>query len=209
MTFWDQQYSQPDYKYGTTPNAFLRAQVAQLPAGGDVLVPGDGEGRNGVWLAEQGFHVTSVDSSTVGLAKSAALAAARHVALETIAADLTEWAPTPRSLDGLVLVYVHFPPTRRPSIHRALLAGLRVGGVVILEAFHPSQIGRASGGPKDVSMLFTLELLRSDIADVPDARFEEIVAWEGETVLDEGPGHHGAAMVTRLVARRVESISPG
>jgi hypothetical protein len=205
MSFWDLQFSAPGFKYGTAPNAFLREQASRLPPDSAVLVPGDGEGRNGVWLAEQGHRVTTVDSATVGLAKARALAAERGVAIETVHADLTEWAPMEASVDALALIYLHFPQTVRAAVHTKLLAALRIGGVVILEAFHPSQLGRTSGGPKDVTMLYTLDQLRADLAAVPDAAFEELLAWEGETRLDEGPGHHGDAQVTRLVAKRIAS----
>ena len=203
MSFWDQQYSVDGYKYGTDANAFLREQAARLLAPGQrVLVPGDGEGRNGVWLAGQGLRVTSVDSSAVGLRKAGELAATRRVTLLTLLADLAEWTPEPGAYDALVLTYVHFPPAIRSAIHRRLLGGLATGGVLILEAFHPTQLGRSSGGPKDITMLYTLDMLRDDLAGVPDATFEELEAWEGETALDEGPGHRGAAKVTRIVARR-------
>ena len=203
MNFWDEQFSAFESKYGTAPNAFLREQASLLQPGSTVLVPGDGEGRNGVWLAGEGHHVTTVDISRVGLGKARALAAERGVVIRTVHADLTEWAPIELSVDALVLIYVHFPPIVRATIHRKLLSGLRPGGLLILEAFHPNQLGHASGGPKDLTMLYTLELLRSDLASVPDAVFEELTAWEGETRLDEGPGHCGDAQVTRLVARRI------
>ena len=76
MTFWNQAFDTPEYKYGTQPNAFVGAQAHRLPAASQVLVPGDGEGRNGVCLAQQGHDVLSVDSSGVGLRKAQALAAA-------------------------------------------------------------------------------------------------------------------------------------
>lgn len=76
---------------------------------------------------------------------------------------------------------------------------------MILKAFHPGQLGRTIGGPKDATMLCTLEQLRADLAAVPDAAFEGLLAWEGETRLDEWPAHHGEAQVTRLVARRIAS----
>lgn len=200
MSFWDQQYDTPGFKYGLAPNAFLVSQLATLRAGGEVLVPGDGEGRNGVWLAESGFRVTTVDSSRVAVAKAHALAAARGVAIDAREEDLSDWVPTPASADALVLVYVHFPPALRTAIHRRLLTALRPGGVLVLEAFHPSQLGRGSGGPKDAAMLYTLDAVRADLAGAAGAPFEERLAWEGEVTLDEGPGHQGAAQVTRLVA---------
>lgn len=103
---------------------------------------------------------------------------------------------------AIVLLYVHFPPSLRTAIHHTLLHGLRENGLLIIEAFHPTQLGRPSGGPKDVSMLYTLEQLRGDLASVPDATFDEIVAIEQETILDEGPGHRGPAYLTRLVAQK-------
>ncbi len=207
MSFWDQQYATADFKYGTAPNAFLLQQASLIRPSGDVLVPGDGEGRNGVWLARQGHHVTAVDSSSVGMAKAQALAAEHGVSINTIVADLTEWTPAPDSVDAVVLTYVHFTPELRTAIHGRLLRALRDGGVLILEAFHPDHIGRTTFGPKDVAMLYTLQSLRDDLASVPDATFEEVVAWEGDLELDEGRGHKGTGHVVRLAARRLPRIT--
>jgi SAM-dependent methyltransferase len=202
MTIWDQNFSAPGYKYGTEPNAFLREQAFRLPPGSRVLVPGDGEGRNGVWLAAQGHRVTSVDLSLVGLRKAQQLAAEKGVDLAILQADLADWAPEPASFDAVVLTYVHLPPQIRAGAHARLAAGLRAGGCLILEAFHPAQLAHSSGGPKDVAMLYELATLRADLAG---SGLEELLAWEGETTLDEGPGHQGLAHVTRYVARRTAS----
>ena len=207
--FWDDRFAEPGYKYGTTPNAFLREQAARLSDASQVLVPGDGEGRNGVWLAGQGHQVTAVDCSEVGLAKARALAAERGNAvaarLHTRLADLADWAPAPESFDALVRVFCHLPSALRRVAHPRLAEGLKPGGWLILEAFHPTQLGRSSGGPKDVDMLCTLVDLRADFA----GRLEEVVALEGEVLLDEGPGHQGAGKVTRYVGRRLGCQGPG
>lgn len=197
MHFWDQNFSVAGFKYGTLPNAFLVWQAQRLPPGADVLVPGDGEGRNGVWLAERGFRVTSMDGSTVGLQKARALAAERGVSLSTVHGDLADWAPAPFSFDAVVLTFVHLPPAIRADAHRRLVTGLRPGGLLLLEAFHPRQLQHSSGGPKDEAMLVTPELLRDDVGDL----LEVLMAWQGEVTLDEGPGHQGKAHVTRLVAQ--------
>jgi SAM-dependent methyltransferase len=195
MNVWDQNFSVAGHKYGTQPNAFLVWQAQRLAPGSDVLVPGDGEGRNGVWLAQQGHRVTAMDGSGVGLQKARALAAERGVTLTTVLGDLADWAPQPASFDAVVLTYVHLPPAIRADAHRRLAAGLRPGGVLMLEAFHPRQLQHASGGPKDGTMLYTPELLRADMGDM----LEERLAWQGEVVLDEGPGHQGRAHVTRWI----------
>jgi SAM-dependent methyltransferase len=196
MNFWDQNFSVAGFKYGTAPNAFLVEQAHRLRPGADVLVPGDGEGRNGVWLAQQGHRVTAMDGSRIGLQKAQRLADERGVALTTVHGDLADWAPAPASCDAVVLTFVHLPPSLRLSAHRRLVAGLRPGGLLLIEGFHPEQLRHTSGGPKDPAMLFTPELLRADVGEW----VEELMAWQGEVTLHEGPGHQGLAHVTRFIA---------
>ena len=197
-TFWDERFAEPGYKYGTEPNAWLRAQAHRLAPGSRVLVPGDGEGRNSVWLAQQGHRVLAMDSSAVGLAKAQALAAERGVALETLCADLADWVPAPGAFDAVVLVFVHLPPALRATAHRRLADALAPGGWLLLEGFHPDQLGRPSGGPKDRAMLVDLVTLRADWA----GQLAELEAWDGEMWLDEGLGHQGPGRITRWLGRR-------
>lgn len=198
MSFWDQQFSTDAYKYGQQPNAFLLQHAPHFPPNSDILVPGDGEGRNGVWLAAQGHRVLSIDASEVGLRKARALAAQRGVHLDTLLADLATWTPAPASADAVVLTYVHLPPNLRPTVHRRLALALRPGGVLILEAFHPRQLSYASFGPKSEDLLYTIDLLRADFSPL----LAETLAFEGELTLDEGPGHRGPGFVTRWLGRR-------
>ena len=201
MNFWDQQYAGDDYRYGTAPNAFLREQATHFAPASDILVPGDGEGRNGVWLATQGHRVTALDMSPVGLAKAQALAAQQGVTIATLEANLAAWTPTPASCDVLALIYLHLPPALRADVHARLATALRPGGWLLLEGFHPRQRreGCTSGGPGDIEMLFTLDQLRADWAA---SGLHEELAWEGQVTLAEGPGHAGPAWITRYLARR-------
>jgi len=198
MSFWDQHYTAPGYKYGTAPNRFLAEQAHRLHTGSRVLLPGDGEGRNSVWLAAQGHQVHAVDSSGVGLAKAQALASEREVQITTTQADLSLWTPEPGSFDAVVLVYLHLPDSLRQPVLQKLARALRPGGLWLLEAFHPGQLAHSSGGPKDASMLYTPELLASDTG----TWLEHELLWHGNTELDEGPGHQGTAHVTRQLAKR-------
>lgn len=198
MTFWDDRFSGTGYHYGQAPNAFLAEQAQEFASGSSILVPGDGEGRNGVWLASQGHTVHSVDISQVGLDKAAALAALSGVTLHTELADLATWQPAPHSVDAVALIYVHLPPAIRRDAHRRLAGALRPGGLLVLEAFHPRQLdGYHSGGPKSADMLYTLDALRADFGEL----LQEVLVFEGEIELDEGPGHQGPAFVTRWVGR--------
>ncbi len=198
MNFWDEQFSEPGYRYGTAPNRFLIYQSPTLRPRSRILLPGDGEGRNGVWLAQQGHEVFSVDCSSVGLNKARRLAQEKGVTLRTEIVDLAGWTPPAGAFDALVLTYVHLPANIRADAHRRLVRALRPGGILIMEAFHPQQLQHSSGGPKESAMLYSLKLLRADLAEL----MQEILGWEGETALKEGPGHQGVAHVTRYVGRR-------
>ena len=140
--FWNSRYAEPGYAYGTEPNAFLVAQKKYLKPGGKALAVADGEGRNGVWLAQQGLDALSVDASEVGLRKTQELAADRDVAIRTEKADLTTWPWPEQAFDAVVAIYVHFPPEVRARMHRRMFEALKPGGVLILEAFTPAQLNR-------------------------------------------------------------------
>ena len=195
--FWDAKYDVDGYLYGEQPNAFLVDQAYRFTPGQRVLAVGDGEGRNGVWLAEQGPSVVSVDASPRALQKASRLALQRGVRLTTICADLTDWAWPERFYDGAFAIYVHFPSAHRRTIHRAVLAALKPGGHLVLEAFTPDQLGRGSGGPKSLDMLYTATALAEDFAAAEILELAETL-----TPLSEGNGHAGEAAVVRLVARR-------
>lgn len=195
--FWDKRYAEPGFAYGTEPNAFLVSQLDLLKPGMLALAVADGEGRNGVWLAQQGLDVLSVDASTVGLTKAAALAARRGVAIRTEQVDLFTWQWPEGAFDVVVAIFAHFPPTQRARMHRAMLDALTPGGVLILEAFTPEQLEYRTGGPPVRELLYTAHDLRGDFADAEIVLLEETL-----TTLDEGPYHCGTAAVVRLLARR-------
>lgn len=199
MNFWDIRFAEPGYKYGTEPNAFLREHAAGWSGSRSVLLPGDGEGRNGVWLAQQGHQVTTVDNSSVGLVKAQKLAKQRGVLISTWLADLEHWAPEANSADVVVLIYTHLPSRIRSEVHRRLHVALRPGGTVLVEAFHPDQLAHSSGGPKELDMLVTPEMLDADF----NGLLTPALSWHGEISLSEGPGHQGVAHVTRWVGQLV------
>lgn len=199
---FDARFSEPGYHYGKEPNSFLVAQRALLKPGQRALVPGDGEGRNGVWLAEQGLEVISFDPSSVGMAKAQLLAEERGVQIEAVVGDLFSWDWKENSYDLIVLTYVHVAPAVRRVGHAGAWRSLRPGGLVILEGFSPRQQERrkagATGGPKHVSWLFSDELIRSDF---PGAEFILIEDIDEEF---EGRSHSGLCALMRVVARKPE-----
>lgn len=193
-TFWNDRFRGEAYVYGTAPNRFIRQEAGRLPAGGAVLELGAGEGRNAVFLAEQGLEVTAVDYAGEGLRKLSALADARNVSVETIQADVRQWTPE-RTWDAVVVTFLHLAPNERTRLYRTIQQALRPGGVLVAEWFRPEQIteGYESGGPPSVELMVTADELRAHFA--PEG-IQELTAMEA--MLDEGM-HRGPAAVVRLI----------
>jgi SAM-dependent methyltransferase len=196
-TQWDARFSGEAYVYGTQPNDFLVEQAPRLPPGGRVLSLGEGEGRNAVYLASLGHHVTAVDASRVGLAKARRLAAERGVSVETVPSDLSDFTFAPAAWDVAILIFCHLPPDLRRRVHRAVVESLRPGGLVLLEAYTPAQLGFRTGGPPVVELLYTAEALREDFAGL-----ELPVLRELTREVREGTLHTGQAAVVQLVGRK-------
>jgi SAM-dependent methyltransferase len=194
---WDERFSQAEPVYGEEPNAYLRAQVARLKPGGNILVPGDGYGRNGIWLARQGFRVRTVDLSAVGVARAQKAARAAGVSMTIEQADLSVWRWPEAEFDAAACIFLQLAPQVRTPVHRNVFRGLKPGGFLILEAFTPAQLQHRSGGPKQVELLYTADILRQDF---PAAEVLEM--HESEIQLDEGRLHRGSAAVVRAVFRR-------
>jgi len=194
---WDERFSQEEPVYGDRPNAFLEAQSSCFQPGMKLLVPADGYGRNGIWLARQGFQVHTVDLSAVGVARARKSAQGAGVTMTIDQADLTTWNWPVDQYDGVFAIFLHLPPNDRPRVHASILGALKPGGLLILEAFSPAQLQRTSGGPKDVALLYTAELLRRDFAGA-----EVLLLEEKEVHINEGHMHHGPAAVVRAVFRK-------
>ncbi|CCQ74451.1 bifunctional 2-polyprenyl-6-hydroxyphenol methylase/3-demethylubiquinol 3-O-methyltransferase UbiG [Magnetospira sp. QH-2] len=194
---WQDRYATDEYVYGTAPNEFLVSQAHRLKTGQTCLAVADGEGRNGVWLAQQGLDVHSVDGAASGLAKAQKLAQSRKVTLRTEQADLLTWDWPVAAYDLVATLFVHFPSDQRPTVHRAMADALKPGGLLIMEVFHPDQLTYKTGGPPVADMLYAAETLRADFAGLDIEILEECL-----TELSEGPLHYGKAAVTRLVATK-------
>lgn len=195
MNFWDERYGNEDYFYGTDPNAFLASKRGLIKPGMRALAIADGEGRNGVWLAQQGAEVLSVDGSAVGLAKARKLAATRGVSITTAQVDLATWDFGQARFDLVVAIFAHFEPALRRRVHEAIVAALKPGGLVLLEAYRPKQLEYKTGGPPVAEMMPTAELLREDFAAL---RIDELVERDAE--IHEGRGHDGMSALVDLVA---------
>jgi SAM-dependent methyltransferase len=194
---WDGRYAAQPWMFGQAPNRYLESLRPRLAPGGEALALGDGEGRNGVWLAQQGFAVTAVDWSAAGLARAADLAAGRGAALRTEVADLTRWSWPDARFDLVAWIFLHLPPADRAAVVAGVLRTLKPGGLLVMECFSPAQGGRRSGGPKDAALLWT----RTQ-AEQAFASLEVLECLEGTVLLQEGPKHQGLAEVVRGLWRK-------
>lgn len=198
MSFWDERFSQPDYVFGEAPNAFLARQSDRLKGYRTALSIADGEGRNGVWLAEQGLAVTSMDASPVGLEKARKLAEKRGVVLDMQLADIADYAWPDASFDVVVGIFFQFAsPPLREAIFSGMIKALAPGGLLLLEGYGPKQIEYKTGGPRILENLYTEELLREHFASLD---IVELRAYDAE--IDEGSGHSGLSALVDLVARK-------
>ncbi|WP_231627720.1 MULTISPECIES: class I SAM-dependent methyltransferase [unclassified Novosphingobium] len=195
---WNGRFAGKDYLFGTEPNVFLTQQAARLPAMGNVLCVADGEGRNGVWLAAQGHHVTSIDIAEAGLAKARKLAQERGVSLGLQQADLAAWDWPEDGFDAVVAIFIQFAdPALRARIFAGMQRATRPGGLILLQGYRPEQIAYDTGGPSLPDNLYNEDMLR-----------EAFAGWDikhlavHDSVIEEGPGHSGMSALIDLVARK-------
>ena len=159
--FWDERYGGAEYMYGEEPNELLVQHAAELPRG-RVLLLGEGEGRNAVYLAGLGYEVTALDQSEVGLAKARDLSARRGVVIQTVAADLAEY-DLGTGWSAIVGVWCHLPSAIRQRVHAAVPGALIPGGAYFTVSYTPDQIPLGTGGPKDPDMLVTASDLEREL----------------------------------------------
>jgi SAM-dependent methyltransferase len=194
---WDERYGKAEPVYGEEPNAYLRKQAGRIERGKKILVPGDGYGRNGVWLAKQGFDVLTVDVSQVGVERARVAAERAGVKMRIEQADALKWKWPVGEFDAVFSIFFHMPSVMRAKVHRKMLAALKAGGLLILTAFTPGQLKFTSGGPKQVDLLYAAEILRQDFAPAEVVELEEV-----EVELEEGRLHSGPGAVVQGVFRR-------
>ncbi len=198
---WDSRYKNTEYAYGKTPNLFFKEWLGKFEPGA-ILLPADGEGRNGVFAAQQGWKVTSMDLSAEGRLKALELAKERQVAIDYVVGDLEQLTFPAASFDAMALIYAHFAAGKKSALHRKLNNFLKPGGIVIFEAFSKAHIhlnlaDPKVGGPRDLDMLFSQAEIMADFE-----HYDIILLEEAETPLAEGIHHTGKGAVVRFVGRK-------
>lgn len=198
---WDERYKDHEFAYGKDPNIFFKEWISQLEPG-NILMPADGEGRNGVFAAHLGWKVTSFDLSKEGQSKALLLAKENDVDIEYIVGDLERLEFELETFDAIGLVYAHYSAEKKSMFHKKLNSYLKPGGIIILEAFskrqmHFKKINPKIGGPEDINMLYSKAEITTDFDN-----YEVLMLEKEEILLNEGKYHNGKGSVIRFVGRK-------
>ena len=193
---WNQRYNEEGFAYGMEPNDFLKSEYFRIPKGGRVLCLAEGEGRNAVFLAKQGYSVTAVDQSSVGLQKAERLAIEHGVEISTTVADLADYDLGSEAWDGIVSIAAHVPPSLRKKLHSQVVNSLKGNGVFILEAYTERHLNMDGvGGPPHKELFMSLDELSVELEGL-----EFIIGTEVERNISEGKYHQGESAVVQVVA---------
>jgi SAM-dependent methyltransferase len=195
---WEQRFAVPDYAFGKEPNYFLASCKSLLPRSGKALAVADGEGRNGVWLAEQGLDVVSLDFSPSAQRKGHALAKERGVTVTFLQADVHAFDYPEVGFDVVAEIFTQFSsPADRLRKWAGMRKALKPGGLLIIQGYTPRQLQYGTGGPKEIENLYTRAMLEEAFRD-----FHDVTIVEEELELHEGTSHGGMSAVINLTARK-------
>jgi len=194
--FWDIRYGDRDYAYGTEPNVYFKSFI-DTHSSGKILLPGEGEGRNAVYAAINGWDVHAVDQSQAGMEKAKMLAELNNVTIDYQIQDLSVLDSGEDVYDAIALVFLHLPPQIRSTVHQKFIKLLKPGGLIMIEAFSKAQLGRETGGPPVLEMLYDKEMLHSDFRKLNILELHETLE-----EYNEGPYHQGEGAVIRMIARK-------
>jgi len=199
QNFWDERYATTEYVYGTEPNEYFRSKLSSHPSG-TILLPGEGEGRNAAFAASAGWNVTAFDTSEKGRKKALRIAKEKGVKIDYKIASYDRFNPGDKLYDAIGLFFTHTSPEPRNKFHLKLLRWLKPGGIIIMKAFHKNQITRDTGGPGNIDLLYSKEILTDDFNDLEIKELKDVVI-----TLNEGPFHQGEAHVIRLYGKKPSS----
>lgn len=191
---WDKRYSTDEYVYGIEPNTFLKENFSTISKG-KVLSLAEGEGRNAIFLAKQGYLVTAVDSSLIGINKGRKLAQKNGVEVEFIHADIVEYEFGENQWDGIISIFFPLISLQRKTLYKKIINGLKKDGVFLLEAYTPEQLKFGTGGGNEIEFM---QSKASIIDECVGLNFNHLVELERNVV--EGIYHTGMASVVQAIA---------
>ena len=180
---WDERHAAHEPIESFEPDPTLIAEIGSLPPG-RALDLGAGDGRNAIWLAGRGWHVTAVDFSQVALDRGRVRAAAAGVDVDWRLADLQEWSPATRGYDLVTLFFIHLPPDERRDVYARAAAAVAPGGTLLIVGHDRTNLADGVGGPKDPDVLIEPGDI---VADLAGFRIDRAEVARREATLGHGP----------------------
>ncbi|MGE3608339.1 MAG: class I SAM-dependent methyltransferase [Bacteriovoracaceae bacterium] len=196
--FWNDRYKDADYAYGTEANDFLKESSQRLKPNGKILCIAEGEGRNAVFLAKMGFDVTAMDLSSEGIYKARKLAQKNNVSMTTIVSDLTTFNFGTEKWDGIISIFGHLPSIIRRPVYERAIQSLKINGLFIMEAYTPEQLELNTGGPKDLDMLLTEQIIHQELG-----KLRQVFLKKSRRTIHEGKFHNGESSTLQFIGQRV------
>ncbi len=194
--FWDQRYSSEEYIYGIEPNGFFKEQIDKINSG-KILLLGEGEGRNAVYAAKNGWEVDAVDFSRQAKIKAEKLAEKNSTAINYLVKNISDYIPPKDYYDVVGLIFLHLNPELRRLVHLNVIASLKKDGKIILESYSKDQLTKTTGGPKNQELLYLLNDIKKDFNNL-----NLIVLEETSENISEGKYHSGEASIIKMVASK-------
>lgn len=170
---WDERYRSRDLVWGIEPNRFLAEQAESLPPS-RALDLACGEGRNALWLAEQGWRVTAVDFSKVAVDRGRSLATEWDLDVEWVEGDVTEWDPPAEDFDLVIVFYLHLPADQRHRVMDRARRALAPGGTILVVGHDSTNLTAGYGGPQDPALLYEPDDLVADLDGLTIERAERV-----------------------------------
>jgi len=194
---WNERYDTDEFIFGVEPNQYLKSVALKyLKPGGQVLCVADGEGRNSVWLAQQGYQVDAFDLSPNAIRKAQQLSMQLGVKVAYQLSDCESFDWSDHTYDSIVAIFIQFyGPELRAELFRKMIASLKPGGVLILQGYTPKQLEYKTGGPSQIENLYTEDIVKDLLQSL---KIQEMVLTE--EVISEGQAHHGMSALMGVVA---------
>lgn len=193
---WNKKFSRDGYLYGTNPNQFIKNSFVNFKKDQTVLCLGEGEGRNAIFLAKEGFDVEAIDASDIGLNKLFEQSKIENVEIKTACMDINDWQVS-KKYGAILFSFLHLKIDELKTLIKKIETSLEKDGFFVCEVFSKNQIENNSGGPKDLELLYSMDDFKENIKELKIHKLEEVI-----TNLEEGTGHQGEASVIRLIAQK-------
>lgn len=197
VILWDETYNKDNFHYGLKPNDFLAETINEWKHCKSALCIGAGEGRNAIYLLENGLEVSALDQSKVGLEKFTKQAKKRSlVKFKTICSKLEEHNFDGKKLDLITAIWFHGDASFKAQLYRIVREQLSPGGLFLMEAYRPEQLEFGTGGPPKAELMYTKQEVEASLAG-----FEILILKEENRIVEEGVGHSGQSAVLQVLAK--------